>query len=75
MRVIKCDRCGSIYKNNDPERLLIYRKINERPLDICGECDKRIREFLDNKVESENDVSDRNVGDMERVTNEHNQDS
>lgn len=33
------------------------------------------REFLDNKVESENDVSDRNVGDMERVTNEHNQDS
>ena len=53
MRVIKCDRCGSIYKNNDPERLLIYRKINERPLDICGECDKRIREFLDNKAESE----------------------
>lgn len=75
MRVIKCDRCGSIYKNNDPKRLLIYRKINERPLDICGECDKRIREFLDNKIESENDVSDRNVGDMGRVTNEHNQDS
>lgn len=50
MRIMKCDRCGALDKEN---RFVIFRAENDASwrLDLCMDCSAWLRRVLEDRVE------------------------
>lgn len=42
-----CDRCGKECAPNDAERMTLFFNRPSEPADLCGECAKELRDWID----------------------------
>ena len=55
MRIMKCDRCGALDKEN---RFVTFRVKNDESLrlDLCMECSAWLRRVLEDREETSNEL-------------------